>query len=148
MSARIGVIYSNLCCNENKPLQRVMASEASDCISSPPFWHAACHELSFMSVRTYRYWSSTGGFTKLWVRVWLQRSCRIPTPSCEFMLQTIFMSLELCFRAAGITTPTQTSDVHQWGLIKKTHGCTHGYSTCGWLHGMCGPPWFSSSSHR
>lgn len=92
----------------------------------PPFWHMALMSSSLClweHIATEVPW----GFL---LNYGLEFDYSGPTTSSEFMQQTIFMSLELCFRMVGITTPTQTSDVHQWGLIKKTHG----YSTCGWFH--------------
>lgn len=56
--------------------------------------------------------------------VWLCRSCSFPTHSRNFIPQPIFTSLHLCFWVAEITTPSQTSDVHQWGPITK-HTRTH-----------------------
>lgn len=46
------------------------------------------------------------------------------------------LSSHLCFWVAESMTPTQTSDVHQWGPITETHESTHAhvdnddYKTC------------------
>lgn len=130
----VGVIHSNLCSNENKPPRRIMASEehviCPNCVPvfplSPPdtqstvssslcLWEHRVSEVPLGASVNYGPEFDYGGHAVF--------------PQTDFIQQRIIASLELGFRATGIMTPTQTSDVCQWGRTAKTHAFTH--ATCG-----------------